>query len=225
MIDTKIEKLEKKLLYREEIKSAIMDAIMSGMIKPGERIVETRWAKNLGVSQSPIREALRELEMIGIVETIPYKGCIVCESSSRELIDGLKVRTQLEIYAVEELFEKMDFSFVERMQDRMEGMRKAVEAGDMRAFSKEDSAFHREMVEGADNKPLLRLWDQISTHDATHVTAVLTDRPMGELCERHQIILDELMSHNLSYKKQRIIEAIHAHFATLIKEVESSEAR
>lgn len=218
-----IDKLEKRLLYREEIKDKLMDAIISGMIKPGDRIVETRWAKDLGVSQSPIREALRELEMIGVVETIPYKGCIVCEISSEELIDGLKVRASLEVHAVEEIFEKMDFTFIEKMEEMMEGMRAAVKEDDMRSFSKLDTEFHLVMIEGAENKQLLRLWKQCSTHDFTHITAILTDRPMEELCERHQIILDELKSNNLKNKKQRTIEAIQHHFATLIKEVENKK--
>ena len=54
-------KIDKRPLYRDEIKSALLDAITSGELKPGDRIVETRWAKELGVSQSPIREAIREL--------------------------------------------------------------------------------------------------------------------------------------------------------------------
>ena len=56
-------RIAKRPLYREEIKEALMEAIVSGELAPGERIVETRWAKELGVSQSPIREAIRELEM------------------------------------------------------------------------------------------------------------------------------------------------------------------
>lgn len=218
-----VDKLEKRLLYREEIKDTLMNAIISGMLKPGERIVETRWAKELGISQSPIREALRELEMVGVVETIPYRGCIVREISPAELIDGLKVRAALEVLAIEEIFEKMDFSFLEKMQEKMDGMRAAVEQKDMRHFSKEDANFHLAMIEGAENKPLTRLWNQCSTHDMTHVTAMLTDRPLEELCERHQILLDELKSPNLKNKKQRTIEAIHSHFTTLIKEIEQHD--
>ena len=66
-------KIDKRPLYRDEIKSALMDAITSGELKPGDRIVETRWAKELGVSQSPIREAIRELELIGLCTDI----CVV----------------------------------------------------------------------------------------------------------------------------------------------------
>ena len=73
MESKKTYQISKRPLYREEIKEALMDAIVTGALAPGERIVETRWAKELGVSQSPIREAIRELEMIGLVENIPYK--------------------------------------------------------------------------------------------------------------------------------------------------------
>ena len=94
-------KISKRPLYREEIKKALMDAIVSGQLAPGDRIVETRWAKELGVSQSPIREAIRELELIGLVETIPYKGCIVRKITHKDLIDTFEVRIALESIALE----------------------------------------------------------------------------------------------------------------------------
>ena len=77
-----------------------MDAILSGELAPGERIVETRWARELGVSQSPIREAIRELELIGLVENIPYKGCIVRKLTSKDIVDTYKIRIALETMAV-----------------------------------------------------------------------------------------------------------------------------
>ena len=85
--------IEKRPLYREEIKEALMQAIVSGELAPGDRIVETRWAKELGVSQSPIREAIRELEMIGLVENIPYKGSIVRKLTRKDIINTYEVRT------------------------------------------------------------------------------------------------------------------------------------
>ena len=93
-------RIAKRPLYREEIKEALMEAIVSGELAPGERIVETRWAKELGVSQSPIREAIRELEMIGLVENIPYKGCIVRKLTRKDIEDTYKVRIALETMAI-----------------------------------------------------------------------------------------------------------------------------
>ena len=61
-------------VFREEIRTAIRDAIFAGTLKPGDRIIEIYWARELGVSQGPVREAIRDLEAQGLVETVPFKG-------------------------------------------------------------------------------------------------------------------------------------------------------
>ena len=96
MEQKKPHQIAKRPLYREEIKEALMQAITSGDLAPGDRIVESRWARDLGVSQSPIREAIRELEMIGLVENIPYKGTIVRKLTRKDIIDTYEVRIALE---------------------------------------------------------------------------------------------------------------------------------
>ena len=61
-------------VFREEIRSAIREAIFAGELHPGDKIIETFWARELGVSQGPVREAIRDLEAQGLVETVPFKG-------------------------------------------------------------------------------------------------------------------------------------------------------
>lgn len=61
-------------VFRKEIRSAIRDAIFEGELRPGDKIIETFWARELGVSQGPVREAIRDLEAQGLVETVPFKG-------------------------------------------------------------------------------------------------------------------------------------------------------
>ena len=102
MTEKKSYRITKRPLCREEIEEALMEASISGELAPGERIVETRWAKELGVSQSPIREAIRELEMIGLVENIPYKGCIVRKLTRKDIIDTYQIRIALETMAIGE---------------------------------------------------------------------------------------------------------------------------
>ena len=82
-----IHAIQKKSLYREEIKKTIKEAINSGELKPGERVVETQWAKQLGVSQSPVREAIRDLETEGLIESVPYQGSYV-RKVTRQDVNG-----------------------------------------------------------------------------------------------------------------------------------------
>lgn len=69
-----IDSVSHRQVFREEIRNAIREAIFSGKLNPGDRIIETYWAKELGVSQGPVREAIRDLEAMGLVETVPFKG-------------------------------------------------------------------------------------------------------------------------------------------------------
>ena len=113
-------KIDKRPLDRDEIKSALLDAITSGELKPGDRIVETRWAKELGVSQSPIREAIRELELIGLVESIPYKGCVVRQITKKDIADTYKVRIALESMAITDAIQKDDPELITTMREHLE---------------------------------------------------------------------------------------------------------
>ena len=121
-------RIAKRPLYREEIKEALMEAIVSGELAPGERIVETRWAKELGVSQSPIREAIRELEMIGLVENIPYKGCIVRKLTRKDIEDTYKVRIALETMAICEAIQGDVQALLPGLQQHLQAMIQACSA-------------------------------------------------------------------------------------------------
>lgn len=100
--------IKKKTLYREEIKEALRNAIFDGKLKPGDRIIETRWAKELGVSQSPVREAIRELEIIGLVENVPYQGSFVRKITEKDLKDSYLVRMALEQLGAEQACSKIN---------------------------------------------------------------------------------------------------------------------
>ncbi len=84
---------------REQIKDVILQRIVEGSYEPGSRLVETRIAQELGVSQAPVREALRDLEQVGCVVHEPYRGCSVRAFSAEELMDAFPVRAALEALA------------------------------------------------------------------------------------------------------------------------------
>ncbi len=80
----------------EQVKGRLLQAILDGRYPPGARIVETRVAKEFGTSQAPVREALRDLEALGVVETAPFKGARVRQPSTEELLEAFDVRAILE---------------------------------------------------------------------------------------------------------------------------------
>src|SRR6185437_7676454 len=80
----------------DQVKDRILESILSGDYGPDSRIVETQVARDLGVSQAPVREALRGLEALGVVEITPFRGARVRRPTRREIIEAYAVRAALE---------------------------------------------------------------------------------------------------------------------------------
>lgn len=219
MESKKTYQISKRPLYREEIKEALMDAIVTGALAPGERIVETRWAKELGVSQSPIREAIRELEMIGLVENIPYKGCIVRKFTSKDIVDTYKIRIALEGMAICEAIRRSPKEILPDMAERLTEMLDSAGEGDMKRFIESDVRFHEAFVETSDNELLKRLWRQCYIRDNTRLSTLFSKKSMLALAERHQQIYQAIEQENETLG----MEAIQTHFHMLIDELEEAE--
>src|SRR4030081_492119 len=94
--DTKRPRRMVRRVLREEIREQLIDDILSGRLAPGTRIVETRLAQELGVSQAPVREALRDLELFGFVICSPFRSTYVREISTDDLLESYPVRAALE---------------------------------------------------------------------------------------------------------------------------------
>jgi DNA-binding GntR family transcriptional regulator len=205
--------IKKRPLYSEEIKKALLDAILSGELQPGDRIVETRWARKLGVSQSPIREAIRELETTGVVENIPYKGCVVRKVSKEEIENVFKVRIALESMAVEEDIRRGTDEMIRDLKDELDTMISAANDGDVDRFILGDVSFHEIIVNHAKNDVLLRLWKQCGVIDNTHITTMVSGDSIVDLAKRHEEIYNALKEDNVDLAK----EAIRRHFQMLIE--------
>ena len=132
--------LERKVL-RYEIKKILTEAILNGEMAPGERIVETKIAKELQVSQAPVREAIRELEQMGLVETQPYRGAFVKEINNDELLEGFKLRGLIEGYAAQILTTKINESLLEEFTSLIEKMRESAGENNRSLFIETDVAF------------------------------------------------------------------------------------
>ena len=139
-----------RTVLREQVKDILLHRIVSGQLKPGERLVETRIASELGTSQAPVREALRDLELLRLVESEPFRGARVREFGDSELIEVYPVRAVLEELAAREAATRLDGD-VGVLEREVEAMRAAAKRGDVNALARHDIAFHRLMVEAAGN--------------------------------------------------------------------------
>ena len=185
MEQKKPHQIAKRPLYREEIKEALMQAITSGDLAPGDRIVESRWATDLGVSQSPIREAIRELEMIGLVENIPCKGTIVRKLTRKDIIDTYEVRIALETMAICEVIQGDTEELLYFMRECLEQMVESAEKGDISRFVESDCAFHEAYLRASKNDLLKRLWQQCYIRDNTRLSTMYSQESLIELAKRH----------------------------------------
>src|SRR5207253_3458723 len=111
-----------RVVLREQVKELILARILGGEYVPGERLVETRIAQELGTSQAPVREALRDLELLRFVESEPFRGARVREVSEEELIEIYPVRAAIEEVAAREAAVRLDGD-VERLEAELEAMK------------------------------------------------------------------------------------------------------
>jgi Transcriptional regulators len=210
--------LKKRSLFREEICEYIKESILSGELKPGDRIVETRCAKELGVSQSPVREAIRELELIGLVENRPFQGCYVKKHTIKDVRDSYKVRISLEtlgmMYAVEIVTDEQ----LKEIFDVMKEMENAAENHEFDQYIKLDALFHQKIIEISQNKMLLRLWNQCYIREWTHIaTKKLSDKGLDHLALRHESIYEALAERD----EKKALKAVVSHLEELIGDMEA----
>ncbi len=136
----------------------IREAIEKGWLKPGDRVVESRLSKELGMSRFPIREALCYLEKEGLVETIPFKGVRVAQITPQDIEDLMTVRCALEELAVKRAIHRMTPEKVEHLQKIMDQMEDAVDGGNKEDILNADLYFHQSICEFAENSRLLNAW-------------------------------------------------------------------
>ena len=188
--------LTHRKVFREEIRSAIRDAIFAGELGPGDRIIETFWAKELGVSQGPVREAIRDLEAQGLVETVPFKGSRVRTLTEKDVRDNYSVRICLESKSVRDAIDQLPeggmTELTEQLQEIVEEMDRHAGQGDLRRFTECDTAFHRAIIDATGNQVLLRLWEQCNMRNWFSVSALTESVSLKQLQRGHQRLLEQL---------------------------------
>lgn len=211
--------IEKRPLYRDEIRNAIKKAIMLGELKPGDRIIETRWARELGVSQSPVREAIRELEMIGLVENIPYQGCFVRKVTKKDMKDSYKVRQHLEMLGVQGAVEHVNEEQIQEIYSILKEMEHAAEDNDFDLYIKKDVLFHKKIVAISKNDILLRSWEQCNIHDLTYIGTWISHHTLEQLSVRHEGLYEAIAARDT----ERASRELTRHFEQLMEELDQRE--
>ena len=181
-------------LLPERIKRYVLEGIVSGKLAPGERIYEIRLAKDLGTSQSPVREALRELAAIGLVEISPRRGASVRTLDSTELVDTTVLRAEVDALAARLAASTITPEGLEILRTLQDQMRTSARNHDLTAFSEGNSQFHGRIAEESLNTPLLRVYNQLEPFAKTYVSASLPRPDLDVMLAQHDSIIDNLAS-------------------------------
>jgi DNA-binding GntR family transcriptional regulator len=184
-------------VFREGIREQLIDDILSGRLPPGARIVETKLAQQLGVSQGPVREALRDLELFGFVVSSPFRGTQVRKISTDDLLEIYPVRAALEGVAARDAAIRIDEATLTELEDLISTMRDAASRKDQRAHVNADYAFHHAIVKASGNRMLEHVWQTMrlaTTTFVTHSMNQITHRSLAEIGERHVPVLEALRS-------------------------------
>jgi DNA-binding GntR family transcriptional regulator len=177
---------------REQIQDVLLQRIVEGTYPPGARIIETRIAQELGVSQGPVREALRDLEQLGCVVHEPGRGCSVREFSAAELLEAFPVRAALEALAAELAAPLISRHELAELDQLLERMRRAARRGDAHDQSQANASFHATIVRAARNATLERQWRILEPYSRTYLTVSRPGIDLVHLSDRHVPILEAL---------------------------------
>jgi DNA-binding GntR family transcriptional regulator len=133
----------------------LRNAILSGDLKPGERLMEISLAEQLGVSRTPVREAIRKLELENFVEMIPRKGAYVAQLKAKDILDILEIRALFDGYAASAAAEQMTDDEVRSLGATLDKFNKAVLKGDKQAMIDTDNRFHDQLLQATKNRKLI----------------------------------------------------------------------
>lgn len=187
------------LPLRDVVFNTLRQAILRGELKPGERLMEIQLANKLGVSRTPIREAIRKLELEGLVLMIPRKGAEVAEITEKNMLDVLEVRRALEELAVKLACERITEEEIQELKDAADAFQKILSEKDITKIAEADEAFHDVIFKSTGNDRLIQLLNSLREQMYRYRLEYLKrEEYHPQLLEEHQQIIERITSKDQS---------------------------
>lgn len=194
---------------RDVVFENLREAILEGKLRPGQRLMEVQLAEQLGVSRTPVREAIRKLELEGLVVMLPRKGAYVANMSLKDVIDVLEVRASLEGLSASLAAERITPEDIERLKKISEEFNKSTLESDIETLLKKDVEFHECIFRATNNKKLHQLinslWEQVYRFRVTYISDYDSSK---SIIEEHQNILNAIVSGDSELAKKYATEHI-----------------
>ncbi|MER7832283.1 MULTISPECIES: GntR family transcriptional regulator [unclassified Streptomyces] len=192
----------------ERVYAHVKEAVLDRRIEGGTLLTEGELAEAVGVSRTPVREALLKLEMEGLLKLYPKKGALVLAVSAQEIADVVETRLLVEEFAVRKAV-PLPAPLLERLEELLAEQREHARANDLRAVAVSDRCFHAEIVRHAGNQILSKLYDQLRDRQLRMGVAVMEAHPdrIAKNIAEHSEILDALRAGDA----ERAARCVRAH--------------
>ena len=199
MADTKFNiNTNEYLPLRDVVFNTLRDAILTGKLVPGERLMENQLAEKLGVSRTPVREALRMLELENLVELVPRKGAQVLDMSEKDIVNILEVRSALEGLATSVACKKMTKEDLQQLKNMEVDFEKAVAENDVERFVDIDEDFHDLIFAATENDKLINIFRnlRIQLYRYRMAQAKNNETSMSTIVAHHRSIIRAIENHD-----------------------------
>lgn len=188
-------KLDNYKPLRELVFESLREAIITGQLRPGERMMEIQLAEEMGVSRTPVREAIRKLELEGLVEMIPRKGAYVAGLSLRDIADVFEIRRALEGLAAELAADRITDEELEKLERYLVIISEQIEAGDLERVVETDTDFHTLLYQASRNFRLSQIISNLREQiQRFRTTSLSYPGRMKNALEEHRKIVEAISS-------------------------------
>ena len=212
------------LPLRDVVFNTLRQAILKGELAPGERLMEIQLAERLGVSRTPIREAIRKLELEGLVLMIPRKGAEVAKISEKSLRDVLEVRRSLEELAIELACQRMTEEEVDALEQTQEEFKAAVACGDAMKIAETDETYHDVIYKGTGNDRLVQILNNLREQMYRYRLEYIKDEDKRQiLLLEHDKILKAVKLRRVEEAKEAMREHIDNQEITVSRNIKEQE--
>ena len=213
------------LPLRDVVFNTLRHAILKGELEPGERLMEIALAQKLGVSRTPIREAIRKLELEGLVVMVPRKGAEVADITEKDLRDVLEVRTALEELSIELAMKNMNDDDCKQLTEANKLFAKDSEGDDLIKIAEADVAFHELIYMATGNKRLIQMINNLREQMYRYRLEYIKDKSThARLVDEHNRIIDAMVKNDVAAAKAAIKLHVETQEENILKSIKVKKA-
>jgi DNA-binding GntR family transcriptional regulator len=213
-------KLDSYKPLREVVAETLREAIVNGVLKPGERLMEIQLAEELGVSRTPVREAIRKLELEGFVVMIPRRGTYVADLSIKDINEVFEIRTALDVLAAGLAVERITEDELEQLERLLVEIAELIEQDDADKIVESDSQFHDILYRASRNDRLVGIINNLR-EQFTRFRSISIQYPgrMQKSVEEHRRLVEAIASRDTDLAQQLAREHMENSEQTLLQDL------